>query len=232
MSILDDFKNSTAWDNEYQLPLVPMHNNPGIYCAYSFKIMKAHGIPAFEEIQFIHDFEIFAEKCRVAPGLFNRWPEARGGVTSHDEIMGMAYISRKLANEILMYLYESDGIYCNVLEELTSRDPERFNVFRLPFLEPFLRARAGYRVGLWNQIKFMGFVMSDYLTRKRDDTKDAGGMLRLWLMLDTMDKFKLCKLANDAWRARMKDYGWSPKRAYEYYLAECPVFHETAPSAF
>jgi hypothetical protein len=226
------FQASNAWDTRYALPLVPIHNNPWIYSAYALKIMRASGLTSSEEMQLLYHFESYASGCRIEPGLFNRWPDGTGGVTSHDELMGMAYVSSDFACELLAFLQKTDGVYCNKREELDSSDSERFNVFRFVFLEPFLRARAGYRVGLFSQLQFSAHVVRDMCSRRPDDTSDAGGLARLWLMLDTMEKYPIPGIAIYFWRKRMKTIGWSPKRVFQNYLSECPIYRQEVSDEF
>ena len=75
--------------------------------------------------------------------------------------------------------------------------------------------------------------MADFFTRKRErKIGDVGGMLRLWLMLDTMEKYPISGLAILFWKSRLKAIGWGPRRCFTVYLNECPVFTETAPEEF
>ncbi len=218
-------RNSTAWDGNHNLPLIPQHNNPWIYSAYIMKCIQDEmilGAGIYERL-YTH-----LKKCMVEPGLFNRWPNGSGGVTSHDEIMGIAWHFPEAAKQILKYLMKNDGIYLN--KEVNN--PERYNVYRMIFLKPFLLACAKYQVSVLSQIKWSVFLVYDLLTHRKKKDLDCGGRLRIWIMLDRMESLPICKMTIWIWRRIMHSKGLGPKFCFNYYLAEVPVMKDIAPDRF
>jgi hypothetical protein len=206
--ILEVFRAAPLWDSRSDLPLFPTFNNPWIYGAYALKIMRHAGLTLDEELSLVKRFEEHAAKCRIAPGLFDRWPGGSGGVFSHDEIIGMAYISAPLAAELLEYLETTDGVYCNKPEDVPYQDPsfrDRYNVFRIVQLKPFLQARAPTRhLGLPSQFVWSAATIKDAFGYKRGDVGDAGGRLRTWIQLEAMAPHGLSGLAVLAWKTAMR----------------------------
>lgn len=228
--VLEQVKASQAWDARFGLPVCPSFNNPWIYGAYALKVMRVAGLTAIEEVALVDRFIDFAKGCRIKPGLFNRWPDGGGGVTSHDELMGMAFISKNLAKEIVAYLDETDGVYLNKPEEKADHPnwEIRFNVYRMVFLLPFLRARAGHSLNLASQLVFAAHLWKDAFSAKATDTGNAGGRLRNWLMLDTMEKTgPIASAGVWYWRSKMKALGFSPGES----LAKEPGIPQIAGAA-
>lgn len=221
---------SSAWSKLYDLPLCPVFNNPWIYGAYALKLLRLNGLNASEQEDLKHRFGLHALACRVdpaLPGLMNRWPDGGGGMTSHDELMGMAYISPGLARALVAYLAQTDGVYINKPEETKGDQFSslRHNVYRFPFMKPFLMACAGYTPGLLSQLAFAGHLVVDAFTTKSGDTSDAGGKLRIWIMLEHMERFRITNAAVKFWRSKMKDKGF---KLCDMLAREpgdlCPVF--------
>jgi hypothetical protein len=225
---INRFKKSNVWDKRYDLPLVPLHNNPWIYSAYAMKIMG----PSKEMRK---RFEDHAERCEhLEAGLYDRWPRnpdgtSRGGMNSYDALLGMGFHSDILAKRINWYLHLNDGVYINEPKDMNTKVKERYNMYRFPFLKPFLRSRGGHRIGLVSDLIFAGFIMYDAI---KYDGKDWSGRLRIWLMIDEMKKHPLSSLAIWHWKRKMKKYHVHPKRCFNHYLVECPVFSHTAPEEF
>jgi len=219
---LEEFKGSNAWDNKFALPLIPMHNNPWIYSAYVRKLCGGFD-SEMDYILFSH-----MNKCEVEPGLFNRWPDGSGGVTSHDEIMGLAYHDHDTAKDILLYLEKHDGEYINVHNpgKWTS---EKFNVYRFIFLKPYLKACAEWHVSLLSQAQFSAFLIYDLITHKGID---PAGRLRIWIMLEAMEIFPLSGFVISIWRKIMKNKNITPKLCFTHYLAEVPIMKKMAPEYF
>jgi hypothetical protein len=198
-------KESDAWDQRYNLPLFPKMNNPWIYFAYAQLCLERWPIGGVT----IHEpfiVEHFA-KCEIEPGLFTRWPDKQGWFTSHDEIMGACFLSDRVAHRVLTYLEEHDGEFN--WEGIKSL--EGFNVFRFPWLEPYLRQCAGWRVSLFSQLIWSAFIVWDALTRT-PNLADAGGALRNWLMVEKMKTLPIAGIAAYFWKWRVQK---------KYTPAEC-----------
>ncbi len=230
--ILKTFMESSAWDIRYSLPLVPQASNPWIYGAYAMKIMRMNGLPPGEDFALQENWDDYAKVCRVLPGLFNRWPDGGGGVTSHDEIMGMAYVSKSLAKEILQYLKESGGVYCNKLEDLLRDGPRHYNVRRFLWLMPYLRSCAGEYVGIFAQTQWSACLVYDALTHKKGDLVDAGGRLKNWIMFDSMASKPICRAAIEFWKRTMANHQCEPKVMLQVEPREAVVFSECAPGSW
>lgn len=194
MTVLESLKESKAWNSKYELPL--MHNNPWIYMAYAEMILRFHG----EELPLIPLHSYYAA-CEVKeqPGLIHRWPTAHGGNTSHDELMGAAHLDHEFATLILEYLDRNDGVYDDRAQD-KEISPERWNLFRFPWLRPYLAACAGYRVGVFSQIMWISHVVYSAFTVKPGD---VGPHLRIWLMADIMAGYPFCAIAIHFWKARV-----------------------------
>lgn len=133
---------------------------------------------------------------------------------SHDEKLGAAYLSLSAANAILFW------------EIKVGSADERFL-----FYGPFIRASAGYRVGYYSQAMWALHFVWSAITQKNDGTK-MSGVLKNWLMLDAAEKFPISALGAWFWKMWMRKLKISPRKAFETYLVECPVFHDTAPETF
>ena len=102
MTALDLLKQSEAWDPRYSLPLVPMHNNPWIYLAYCTRILRRDGgwWSSENKQTFEASIQTHFERCSTDKlGYLKRWPE--GGICSHDEILGAAYLNSAFAGDAL-----------------------------------------------------------------------------------------------------------------------------------
>lgn len=182
-----------GFSDQWQLPLY--HNNPWIYLGYVQLVLRLMG-------QELNDGDVVAyyEACEVPgrPGLLNRFPGGAGGQTSHDEVMGAASLSQAFAREILAHLDLTDGNYDNFPER---PDPNvlRWNIYRFPWLRPYLAACAGYNVSLVSQAVWSGHVVWSAL-----HPDGAGPALRIWLMGDKMRQYPLCYLALRFWKSKQK----------------------------
>lgn len=223
------FRNSTAWHPEYDLPLCPDLNNPHLYCSYAFKIMKAGGMTAAEQLGFLDRYDAYAKKCQIALGLLNRWPDGHGGMTSHDEVMGMAYLSQSLAQEILTRLLADDGVYITHPGEAEGRPSYDFNLLRFVWVLPFIKARALPRVGQISQSVWAAHMTYDALRFKAGSTDDAGGRLRNWIMLEAMEPYGISRAASSFWVWMMKRKSCTLKSMLAIEPREYSVFSELAP---
>ncbi len=222
---IEKVKASNVWDPRYNLPTVPMHNNPWIYMAYVALLLKqADERRAWRECSA--DLYEFARGCEIDMGLIDRWPDGGGGSCSHDEIMGAAYLSMPLAGRIVDRLKKENGRYDNKETDNDISDQE----FRFIFLMPFLRACAGLKVGFFSQFMWCVHVLEHALTHKLGE---ESGTLKIWLMLDMMERFLICRWVGSFWQSRMRKHGLNGvKDCFKYYLNECPVLGEIATDRF
>lgn len=244
LNAIQSFQAPPTWSEECGLPLVPFHNNPFIYGAYAIKIIRLHDkidpldpSPESNYAWMRENWERYLKDTEIEPGFFNRWPKGRGGLTSHDEVMGRAWLCPKEASKILAYLEKHDGLFANV--DIKSGIPERENIYRFYWLKPFLKACTihkdnpdQHRVSLISQLIWSWYALMDGMFYKKEEN-DGGGRARMWLMLDKMEKLPLSNIFVQFWRNRMKKLGISPKTVFsELYLKEAPQFAAFAPEEF
>lgn len=222
MNSLEQVKKTRVWDNRYQLPTYPIANNPWIYLAYIYKLMKEHdSVEAPKEALWEHYL-----KCEKAPGLMMRWPYG-GDQTSHDEIIGAAYLLPEAAKRILTHLMQTDGEY-NVTDD-RSLIPERYNLYRFPQVIAFLKSCAGFRVNLLSQLSYVVSLLHNmYL----EDEKETNGKLLLWFMNEKMCKYFICRLGIYFWQKKMLKIGLNPKKMFEIYFSEDPIYSNLAKNHF
>jgi len=221
MSAIEKLMKSNVWDSRFSLPTIPMHSNPWIYTAYCFLLAgKADKVDYREH--FFSQIDEFYAKCLISPGFFNKWPG--GGHTSHDELMGAAWLRPGIAREIVEYLELNDGMYDNESKQNNPR--EKFYMYRFIFLMPYLRACAGLRVSLASQVLWSLSAISNCWKF----TGESSGVLLHMLMCDKMQNYPISKLAVWFWRHRLKTkFGCTPKLVFsKHYLSECPVLGEIA----
>lgn len=218
---LELVKTSNAWDPRYNLPTLPNHNNPFIYMAYLDLAMRAYDGSQIER----HLIWDFYAACEKESGLFYRWPDHGGGQISHDEVMGAAYFDPIIAKRILNYLDAHDGEF-NVTGEPVDATGEKYNIYRMVWLRPYLMACCEDRpVSFISQIYWLVGLISDYFN------EDAGGgKLRTYLMASKMARFPMCKFFFDLWRTKMEKKGITFKTALAIEPRENPVLTSLAPA--
>jgi hypothetical protein len=225
--LLEKFEASSAWDSRYNLPLCPGNNNPWIYMAYAVLLMELSGDGSYVGRLMVENHFIKCEAAapKPAPGLFMRWPDGSGGQNSHDEIMGAAFLSPWIAKRILAYLDANDGEF-NVTGE--PETPMQFNVYRMPFLRPYLLACAGTTPSPLSQAAWILSLAVDGLLRKKED---CGGALRFWLMTKVMERYPMCRLAIWFWKRRVQKIQ-TPKSCLTIEPGEHPIFGQCAPETW
>ncbi len=217
MTPSEKIEASNVWDRRFGLPTIPIHDNPWIYIAYTFALVRMVGnVPGtWAEALARH-----VDACKTPDGVITRWPH--GGRLSHDELMGAAYLNHDSAKSIIAKLEEQDGLY-------GPGQDESDYMFRFVFLKPFLRACAGYRVGIFSQIVFSVSLLLHAFTYKPDVTGDSG-TLKNWLMGLELESHGICALTVPLWRKKIEKKGVTLKRIFsKTYLTECPVLAEIAP---
>jgi len=197
-TVLDWLKTTALWNSHWKLPLYP-GNNPAIYLAYTDLCARLMGerMPR-DEVQYLFS------SC-VVPGkrpLVYRWPSGVGGPNSHDEVMGWAHLDEELAGELLDYLEKEDGMWDSHGLSWNSK-PERYNIWRFPWLRPYLQACAGRRVSLFSQLIWCSRLL---MNLRKLDTSKHGPKPRLmdWLMSYKMRQFPLCDLTWRFYRSRLE----------------------------
>jgi hypothetical protein len=232
MNILEDFKkDKRVWDDRYNLPLVPEHNNPNIYFAYAYHLIFPTPIKEDDHSEVYCDLKTnyykFLDQCEKELGLYYRWPDKSGGAFSWDEIIGVASISPYRAYVLYQYLKKNWGVYDN--GELPEKKWRffRFNQYRYPFLMPYLKARSGLGLNCKDKAILSLFLWHDRMQYKY---ADEGGRLRIWLMNFEIEKH----IPNSVyeWKKEMSLRGLSPKRCFEIYFPNYEVFSKYAPYTF
>lgn len=219
MSCIEEFKKSNAWDVRNGLPTVPFHNNPWIFMAYAFKLIKLNdgSVPLDKELWNM------ALNCEKEPGLYNRWPDGTGGVTSHDELIGISFLIPTMSFRILRYLDSNMGYYNN-LTSAKGLSFFRYNLFRFVFLKPVLKSFANLE--LTKLDKF--FLYAYLITHAFNPKKDYGGSLVIWIMTEALKDNKVVQL----WKKLSNKKMYGPKECFQNYLKECKVFYNNAPIRF
>lgn len=223
VSILDRFKSSDCWDARYDLPTCPKLNNPFLYCALSFKTADYYTDDDLGRI-----VAVYAANCHdYDSNQYYRWPDKGGGTFSHDEAIGLSFMSSIHAMFILKALSKHWGF-------LDNEQPEnpRWKTYipRFVWAMAYLRKRAGWRLWPWHRIGFALYLIGQALGHRDDVHAGQDGLLMSWLMRDAMREVFGCRLAWRFWEYRMRNVG--PKWCFERYLCEYPVFRECAPERF
>lgn len=174
---LEDIKKSAVWDEKYNLPLVPKHNNPWIYGAYIYALLG-------EPKELLESFAIYYARCfNKEYGRLSRWPDGSGGRVSHDELIGAAYLFPEASSDILHRLDDNDGIY-------NDSDSVLESMYRFIFLVPFLRQAKGVFVSLQSQVMYCLHLLISCIGWKKES--GSSGALMIWLMNRKMKKLWLC----------------------------------------
>jgi hypothetical protein len=195
MLVTERLRQSKAWDAEWDLPTFKATNdNPWIYMAYADLVIQLAGEHPLLRSSVGRRFVA----CEIEPGLFTRWPGKRG-FTSHDEIMGAAYFDEWIARQILSYLDRTGGEYN--ADERRNEGRLSLNVYRFPWLRPYLLACAGFGVPIWGQLVWAAHMLYSAFTNGGPD--NAGGRLRNWLMAHHMRHYPICAAAIWVWKRRL-----------------------------
>jgi hypothetical protein len=168
-------------------------------------------------------YETYLGLCEAPTGYIRRYPQ--GERASHDELLGAAYLSDRFAARAVKFLSSRRG-YWSDAEVPATRD----NIRRFIFLMPYLRSRAGFRVGPISQILFSLHVLYSAFFVKRGE---VSGLLKIWLMAKEMRKYALCRTVLRLWAARWTRRGFTPKKIFtEIYLKEISVLGEMAKDSW
>lgn len=232
MNALNKVKASKLWDARYDLPTVPMHNNPWYYIALIGLMIRESDGGKLDDF-FV---EAYFNSCRakawgkdVPPGMIDRWPDGGGGSTSHDELMGAAWLGKSYAKEILYISDRLDGVYDNLRPQGNAGvDAVKENNYRFVWFRPFLKACAGDDVSIFSQIQWSIGLIPYFFTRD----PDYSGTLKTWMMSDVMKKFGFSGFMVDVWKRRMKKIGVGPKKIFSVYLGDHTVLAEIANENF
>lgn len=207
------------WHAIYQLPLIPIHNNPHIYMA--LVMLCSPGAVPQERA------DAYFQACNQAETVY-RWPDGRGGNFSHDEVLGAAAYSQMAAVSLYDRLEQNDGVFP---DEHGKIYPGRY-FYRYVFLKPYLRARIGMPVSVWSQSLWSAHVIWSMIMNKRQNF-DPDGLLKVWLMGQAVKPYPLMNFSYELWKKVMKSRGIGPKMIFEsHYLNECPTMQRIAPEDF
>lgn len=224
MTRLEQLQQSDAWDNAWNLPIAKAGGNPHLYAAYTALVLSMHGerLPTYAYASYL-------EACERDDGLFLRRPDGTFGPTSHDELIGIAHLDSFAAIEIVDYLDRNDGRYETHGPHMLH--PERYNLYRFPWLRPYLAARAGYRVSLISQAIWALKLVIEAWSDRNGAKQGPGPRLRAWLMAAEMRRFPLCYIA---WRfyRYMIERGGNTLRNDLMQEPAWPVLAEMAPLAY
>jgi len=222
-STLDKFKQSTAWDFRYSLPLCNRLNNPFAFCAIAAKIIGPDFFSQYGPTAESHALSCFDSKL----GVFYRWPDKGGGRVSFDEFIGMAYLSRGIARLVLDSIRHGFGCVDN---EQVGAWSLKTNFYRFPWFICYLRKRANKTMWPHHRLAFAIYLVAQAFKYDPVKNRDEGGRLLSWLMLEEMSTVFGVKLASKYWHSRMKGHG--PRECFETFLAEYPIFHDTSQLSF
>lgn len=211
MTKLEMVQASELWHPRYNLPVIPTHNNPGIYTALVSRMLD-------DPSEILASFTLF---WGPSFGSWSRWPDGRGGNLSHDEMIGWAYLSPLAADALLRRFVF--GFYPNEHGEFEWR---RWFP-RFVFLMPYLRHRAQQGAGPVGMCLWSAYVLQSALRTKKDNF-DADGIIKVWLMCNDPPVRWVARF----WRRRMDRIGLQPKDIFETYLRECPTLRVIAPEKF
>lgn len=224
MGVLELFEDSTAWDARYRLPLVPRYNNPWIYGAYAYKLMIDNRAPITELKLLNERFSFHFRHCQVTQGLINRWPDGTGGMTSHDELIGAAYISVTNARALYFYLKMMNGYYINKPNEVKRKQFFRHSMKRFPWVMAFIKLRAGFKPSVFEILYTMGHITIQAFL------KGESGTCKIWLMRDVYVQNWFLKQACKFWVKVKRCRGESPEDWLSKEIKNEPVFYELAPN--
>lgn len=208
-------EESTAWCPEHKLPLIPEHNNPGIYCALMVWLCK------FFPDTWRERFEFFW-KSAVYPRI-SRFPGGRGGNFSHDEIIGWAYLSKEAADFLLHRLEKWWGWFPN---EHGKFELARF-FYRFIFLKPYLLMRCEKPLS-WFWEKMWCLHVSHSTKKTTRESFDTDGIIKIRLMGESTGKYPRCHDVYLLWLNRLRDLEIDPDLLFEEYLKEVPIVRELA----
>lgn len=205
------------WHQVWQLPLIPIHSNPHMYLAL-VALMSPVDQTKMDE---------YFQSCNKVHTVY-RFPDGRGGNFSHDEVLGAAAYSKSAADALYQRLEKNDGYFPDEHGKFT----ESRYFYRYVFLEPYLRARTDLAVSTWSQAKWSFYVWLSILRHGADDF-DPDGVLKIWLMGQSVKKYPLMNFSYEIWKKVMKKRGIGPKMIFtSHYLNEVKTMREIAPIDF
>lgn len=200
--MITDLKTTSLWDDRYNLPLDPKFDNPHLYCAY---------ISKYFSLNVIEDYIKYLTLCENKDGTYNRWPNKTDDAISHDELIGMAYLSPFAAEKILATLRKGWGKYDNT----GTRSFFSSWQYRWLQLVPYLKNKACQKVTIINDLAWALNCVIDALSND-----GMSGHLMIWLMKDSMRSYYFSKLAIKFWQSRMNKRGFTDKVMLQTYFYE------------
>lgn len=213
-----DLSLTELWHQIYQLPLIPIHNNPHIYMA--LVTLMNPSVPQSR-------MDAYFQSCNKTHTVY-RFPDGKGGNFSHDEVLGAAAYSQIAAVSLYDILETNDGLFP---DEFGKFDQTRY-FYRYIFLKPYLRARIGMPVSIWSQGLWSLHVGWSILMNRRHNF-DPDGLLKVWLMGQAVKPYPLMNFSYELWKKVMKSRKIGPKMIFtDHYLNEAPSMREIAPDDF
>lgn len=226
MSAYDALKLSNAWDPRFEIPTVPIHSNPHIYCAYAVRVLEAREERASANI-IRQAYVPFLASCESIPGLITTWPGS--GPSSHDDAYGAGFLNGDYAERAVNLVAQNDGVYA--LGE--NVNDETHNVYRFLFFIPAMRgwARADKeRVGAFSQTCFALSLVFHLLFTKKGETS---GHLLFWLSFPKMRTYSFLGRMIDYWCDTWTKRGVTPKSIFtNNYLTEASWFGDYASESW
>lgn len=211
MTQLDKLKASNAWDQNKNLPTVPMHLNPLIYLAYCMRVLRGHGEEVDQTVIATH-----LASMEIEPGLLNTY-------MSHDELLGAAYASPEFSARALDFLKKNWGFYP---KEKTAAN----FIYKFVFMVPAMKAFAGQRVGILWQIALSLHILWELNFCKAGEANDR---LKLWLMYRHVAPLLIAGPVIKYWANAWTRRGVTPKVIFtKNYLTEVPVIGELASESY
>lgn len=218
MTAYQELLESNVMDPRFDLPLVPDHLNPHIFCAYAVRMLESNGdVGGSLTIRSKYTAD-FLSRCEKGSGLITTFPGS--DIASHDDVYGAAFLDSRFAGRALDFLKHSDGIYSQL-----PTDVHRF-YYRFIFFTPALKAWAGFRVGIFSQVQFSAALAAHMMTEKKGETSNH---LLFWLALPAMRKGLISGPAVLIWSYFWQKRGVTPKSVFtNNYLTICPWFGKWA----
>lgn len=223
IDITQSIKESKWYNARYKLPLIL--NNPWIYLAYFDKILCQYNGSHFNQT----DIDLFLWACEsIYTGVYHRYPLGQGGIISHDELIGIAYLSCEGTSRIIYkYLRKNWGYYNNIdVKSKSIKEFFHYNKYRFPWAVAYIKSRAGIELSYYDRISVVLFYIYDIILGGKKG--DADAFLLRWLMIPEFRYYKLVDYIIKKWVEKCYVRNITPKTVFDYYLSEEPLFKKLA----
>lgn len=191
-------------------------DNYHLFNAAFFNCLSLRNIEATQQERYAYAY-FLSRCCDTESGIFNRYPDYKDQ-TSHDEYIGIAYISwameTKIASHIVEYGKKHLWFFNN--KDQTKRDGQSF-LGRMPGFITFMKACARQWTNpIENLIWFLTAVVSPWT-----DKQNTSGKCMIYLECRVMAEHRsiLCWLGTKLFLWQMsKKYPGGPKEMYRIYF--------------